>query len=105
MTYRTRRDVHTGALLTVRRLVSVACGQEFVRESVLHVDDGGNDEDASAQRELRPCTVHEVVDRAVENAGDAVFLPSSQEDDEVGAIEHTAVPFFVLCVADDSWFL
>lgn len=58
--------------------------QQFVLDNVLHVDDGGDEEVAAAQRDLRRCPVHEVVDRTLNGAKrDSVFESSVEEDDKV----------------------
>lgn len=53
-----------------------------MRDSVLRVDsDTTDDETTVAQRR---CTVHEVVDRAIKDAGqDCVFEVPTEEDDKV----------------------
>lgn len=63
------------------------CCQQFVRDSVLHVDDGGDEEEAAAQRDLRRCQVHEIVDRAIiDGERDSVFKPVVEEDDKVSIL-------------------
>ena len=67
--------------------LSIYLCQRFARERVLLIDGGGEfGESAGAQRGSRPCTVHEVIDRAIENAVDEdyVFQAPTEEDDEVG---------------------
>ncbi|CAM9826608.1 unnamed protein product [Ascophyllum nodosum] len=62
-----------------------AMAERFARERVLLIDGGGEfGESAGAQRGSRPCTVHEVIDRAIENAVDEdyVFQAPTEEDDE-----------------------
>lgn len=67
--------------------------QQFVRDNVLHVHDGGDEEEAAAQRDLRQCPTHEVVDRAINDAErDSVFEAVVEEDDNV-SIRHNPVSF------------
>lgn len=71
----------------MRCLLFNQCPQQFVRDNVLHVDGGGDEEVAAAQRDLRGCPVHEVVDRALNDPKrDSVFEASVEEDDKVNLL-------------------
>ncbi|CAM9685156.1 unnamed protein product [Pylaiella littoralis] len=66
----------------------ISMAEQFVRNSVLHVDDGADEEVAAAQRDLRRCPVHEVVDRALSSADrDNMLEPSVEEDDKEDWLE------------------
>ncbi len=68
--------------------------QQFVRDNVLHVDDGGDEEEAAAQRDLRQCPIHEMIDRTLNDAErDNVFEAIVEEDDKV-SIRHCPVVFW-----------
>lgn len=59
--------------------------QQFIRDNVLCVDaDGGEDEEiAAAQRDLRRCPVHQVVDRTLNDANLDCAFDAIGEDDKV----------------------
>lgn len=60
--------------------------QQFVRNSVLRVDDSEDEGASTAERQLRRCTIHEVVDRDISDMReDHVFEHSNEEDDKVKA--------------------
>ncbi|CAM9181904.1 unnamed protein product [Laminaria digitata] len=65
-----------------------AMAEQFVRDSVLRVDDSEDKDASAAQRELRRCTVHEVVDRDISDVGgEHVFDSSTEEDDKEDWLE------------------
>lgn len=76
------------------------CAQQFVRDSVLHVDGDGDEEATAAKRDLKECPVHHVIDRALNDAitdavRDNVFEAPIEEDDKVGIFFRRVVT--VLC--------
>ncbi|CAM9494379.1 unnamed protein product, partial [Scytosiphon promiscuus] len=62
--------------------------ERFLRENILRVDDGEDEEAAASQRDLRPCSIHEVIDHTLNDPGqDRVFKGSHEEDDKEDWLE------------------
>ncbi|CAM9204796.1 unnamed protein product, partial [Hapterophycus canaliculatus] len=65
-----------------------AMAEQFLRDNVLRVDDGGDEDIAVAQRSLRRCSMHEVIDHTLNDTGqDRVFKASLKEDDKEDWLE------------------
>lgn len=71
-------------VLHVLVILHFQCSQQFLKDSVLRVDDAGDEEVAAAQRDLRRCSVHEVIDHTLNDPGqNREFKASLEEDDKV----------------------
>lgn len=70
--------------MPLRATPVLARPQQFVRDSVLRVDENEVGDASTAERELRRCTIHEVLDRDISDVREEhVFEPSNEEDDKV----------------------